>query len=120
MQAIFNDPILKIPEAIEIHWLSHYIIVHAIKQSYIAIRTICENIHQDGANLASLAGWILLCLREESFILLLCGLDEILGAICNLSLTLQAPKLCISVLPTLITSTTDHLNQIAEKLKQYV
>jgi len=51
---------------------------------------------------------------------LLCGLDEILSAISNLSLTLQAPKLYISVLPTLIKSTTDHLNQIVESLKQDV
>jgi len=35
MQAIINDTVLKILEAIEIHWLSHYKIVHAIKQSYI-------------------------------------------------------------------------------------
>jgi len=87
VQAIINDSILKIPEAIDIRWLSHYKIVHAIKQSYIAITTTCENILQDGADLGSLAGGILLSLREESFIILLCGLDEILGAICNLSLT---------------------------------
>uniref|UniRef100_A0A2S2PJ55 Zinc finger protein n=1 Tax=Schizaphis graminum TaxID=13262 RepID=A0A2S2PJ55_SCHGA len=118
IQAILNDPILKIPEAIEIRWLSHYKIVHAIKQSYIAITTTCEHIHQDGADLASLAGGILLSLREESFIVLLCGLDEILGAISNLSLTLQGPTICISALPTLIKSTTCHLNKILEDLKQ--
>lgn len=118
IQAILNDPILKIPEAIEIRWLSHYKIVHAIKQSYIAITTTCEHIHQDGADLASLAGGILLSLREESFIVLLCGLDEILGAISNLSLTLQGPTICISALPTLIKSTTCHLNKILEGLKQ--
>ncbi|VVC34953.1 Ribonuclease H-like domain,HAT, C-terminal dimerisation domain [Cinara cedri] len=65
VQVILNDPILKIPEAIEIRWLSHYKIVYAIKQSYIAIVTTCEHIHQDGADLASLAGGILLSLREE-------------------------------------------------------
>jgi len=97
VQAIKNDPVLKIPEAIEICWLSHYKVIHAIKQSYIAIATTCEHIHQDGADLASLAGGILLSLREESFIILLCGLDKILGAVSNLSLILQAPKLCISV-----------------------
>ncbi|KAL4119987.1 hypothetical protein QTP88_012737 [Uroleucon formosanum] len=120
VQTIINDPILKIPEAIEIRWLSHYKIVHAIKQSYIAIATTCEHIHQDGADLASLAGGILLSLREESFIILLCGLDEILSAVSNLSLTLQSPNLCISVLPTIIKSTKDHLNKIAESLKQDV
>ena len=120
VQTIINDPILKIPEAIEIRWLSHYKIVHAIKQSYIAIATTCEHIHQDGADLASLAGGILLSLPEESFIILLCRLDQILGAVSNLSLTLQSPNLCISVLPTIIKSTKDHLNKIAESLKQDV
>ncbi|VVC35071.1 Hypothetical protein CINCED_3A005318 [Cinara cedri] len=120
VQVILNDPILKIPEAIEIRWLSHYKIVHAIKQSYIAIVTTCEHIHQDGADLASLAGGILLSLREESFIILLCRLDEILGAISNLSLTLQGPKIVISTLTTLIKSTTCHLNNILESSKQDV
>ncbi|KAF0773511.1 zinc finger protein 862-like [Aphis craccivora] len=119
IQVILNDPILKIPEVIEIRWLSHYKIVHAIKQSYIAITTTCEHIHQDGADLASLAGGILLSLREESFIVLLCGLDETLGVISNLSLILQRPTICISVLPTLIKSTTCHLYKILEGLKQY-
>lgn len=45
VQTIINDPILKVPEAIEIRWLSYYKIVHAIKQSYIAIATTCEHIH---------------------------------------------------------------------------
>lgn len=118
IQVILNDPILKIPEAIEIRWLSHYKIIHAIKQSYISITITCEHIHQDGADLASLAGGILLSLREESFIVLLCGLDEILGAISNLSLTLQGPTIYISALPTLIKTTTCHLNKILEGLKQ--
>lgn len=116
IQVIINDPILKIPETIEIRWLSHYKIVYAIKQSYIV--TTCERIQQDGADLASLAGGILQSLREESFIVLLCGLDEILGAISNLSLTLQGPTICISALPTLIKSTTCHLNTILKSLKQ--
>jgi len=120
VQAIINDPVLKIPEAIKVRWLSHYKIVHAIKQSYIAIATTCEHIHQDGADLVSLAGGILLSLHEGSFIILLCGLNEILGAVSNLSLTLQSLKVCISVLPTIIKSTKDHLNQIAESLKQDV
>jgi len=48
----------------------------------------------------------------------LCGLDEILGAISNLSLTLQDPTTYISALPTLIKSITCHLNTILEGLKQ--
>lgn len=62
----------------------------------------------------------MLSLREESFVILLCGLDEILGAVSNLSLTLQSSNLCISVFPTIIKSTKDHLNKIAESLKQDV
>jgi hypothetical protein len=43
VQVIINDSISKIPEAIEIRLLSQYKIVHAIKQSYIAIATTCEH-----------------------------------------------------------------------------
>lgn len=81
-------------------------------QSNSLIVTTYEHIHEDGVDLASLAGEILLNLREESFITMVCALYEILYTVSHLCLTLQAPKLCILVLPTLIKITTDHLNII--------
>lgn len=58
IQAVINDPILKIPECIEVRWLSHYRIVNAVFRSFNSIVIACEHIHTGGANLASLAGGI--------------------------------------------------------------
>lgn len=46
--------------------LSHYEIVNAVFRSLKSIMTDCEHIHKEGVDLASLAGGILLEIRNTS------------------------------------------------------
>ena len=115
IQSVINDPILKVPECIEVRWLSHYRIVNAVKRSYRSIVIACEHIHKDGADLASLAGGILLEMRNQSFYITLTIMNEILCALSNLSLMLQNASVCFASLITLVQTTKDHLKSIAEK-----
>lgn len=115
VQAVLEEPILKIPESIDVRWLSNYKSVHAVRICYVAIMMTCEHIHKDGADLASLAGGILLDMEKSSFLLTLCVLDEALFAVSNLSKTLQKESLSISSLPVLISATFNHLENIASQ-----
>ena len=115
MQEVLNDPVLCIPEVVDVRWLSHHKVVHAVVRSYFSIMTACEHIHIDGADLASMAGGILLDLHKTSFVILLCGLDEVLGAVANLSLKLQKFTLHASSLTNLIESTVAHLTVIHDR-----
>lgn len=89
IQAVINDPILKVPECIEVRWLSHYKIVNAVFRSLKSIMMACEHIHKDGTDLASLAGGILLEIRNTSFFITCFVMNELLSALSYLSNTLQ-------------------------------
>ena len=56
-------------------------------------------------------------LRNDSFLITLCGVDEILSAISNLSAVLQSPSLQVSTLTSLVNGTKEHLKQIAASCK---
>lgn len=73
----------------------------------------CEHIHKDGADLASLAGGILLEMEKSSFLINLCVLHEALLSVSNLSKLLQKEDLCLSSLPSIICSTIEHLENIS-------
>jgi len=73
----------------------------------------CEHIHTDGADLASLAGGILLEITQSSFLITLVVLDEALGAVNNLSKILQKENLQLSSVPVLISSSIDHLKNVS-------
>lgn len=53
-----SSQILKISEAIDVRWLSNT--MNDLKRSYHAIVMTCENIHEDGSDLSSLARGLLL------------------------------------------------------------
>lgn len=115
VQEVLNDPVLCIPEATDVRWSSRHKVVNAVVRSYRSIMVACEHIHTDGADLASLAGGILLDLQTTSFLTLLCGLNEVLGAVSNLSLTLQKSNLQASSLTSMVTATICHLQEIHDK-----
>lgn len=115
IQAVINDPILKIPECIEVRWLSHYKIVNAVFRSLKSIMMACEHIHKDGIDLASLAGGILLEIRKTSFFITCYVMNELLSALSYLSNTLQNRNLNLANVIPLITTTKLHLNDIANQ-----
>lgn len=115
IQAVINDPILKIPECIEVRWLSHHRIVNAVFRTLKSILMACEHIHKEGADLASLAGGILLEIRNESFIITCHVMNELLNALNYLSSALQKKDLCLAKVIPLITTTKLHLQDIAKQ-----
>jgi len=115
IQEAINEKKLKIPETVDTRWLSNYRSIHAVKECYKAIILACEHIHKDGADLASLAGGILLEITQSSFLITLVVLDEALGAVNNLSKILQNESLQLSTVPILITSSISHLQNIADQ-----
>ncbi|KAF0756154.1 zinc finger protein 862-like, partial [Aphis craccivora] len=115
IQAVINDPILKIPECIEVRWLSHYKIVNAVFRSLKSIMMACEHIHKDGIDLASLAGGILLEIRKTSFFITCYVMNELLSTLSYLSNTLQKKNLNLANVIPLITTTKLHLNDIANQ-----
>lgn len=115
VQEVLNDPVLRIPEATDVRWLSHHKVVNAVVRSYLSIMVACEHIHTDGADLASLAGGILLDMQTTSFLTLVCGLNEVLGAVSNLSLMLQRSSMHASSLTSMVTATVCHLQEIHDK-----
>lgn len=115
IQAVINDPILKIPECIEVRWLSHYRIVNAVFRTLKSIIMACEHIHKEGADLASLAGGILLEIRNESFIVTCHVMNELLSALSYLSNALQKKDLCLTKVIPLITTTKLHLQDITKQ-----
>ncbi|BFZ04961.1 hypothetical protein BsWGS_08000 [Bradybaena similaris] len=118
IQAVINDPILKIPECIEVRWLSHHRIVNAIFRSLKSILMACEHIHKEGEDLASLAGGILLEIRNESFIITCHVMNELLSALAYLSTALQKKDLRLSKVIPLITTTKLHLRDIVRQCEQ--
>ena len=112
IQCALEQPVLKIPEAVDIRWLSTYRIVHAIFLSYKSIIMACEHIHKDGADLISLAGGILLAMMNSNFIVGLVILDDTLNAVSNLCKVLQRQSLKISQIPLLVSETLEHLRHI--------
>lgn len=115
IQAVVNDPVLKIPECIEVRWLSHYKIVNAVLRCLKSILMACEHIHKEGADLASLAGGILLEIRNESFLITCHVMNELLSALSYLSNALQRKDLSLTKVIPLITSTKLHLRDIADQ-----
>ena len=113
IQVALEEKIVKIPETVDTRWLSNHRSIHAVKECYRAIVMACEHIHKDGADLASLAGGILLDITQSSFLVTLVVLDEALGAVNNLSKVLQKENLQLSSVPTLIASTVSHLKDVA-------
>lgn len=73
----------------------------------------CENIYKDGADLALLAGVILLEMEKSSFLRTLCVLDEALLAVNNLSKIVQKENLVLCSLSTLVAATLNHLKDVA-------
>jgi len=104
---------LKIPETFDTRWLSNHRSIHAVKECYKSIILACEYIHTDRADLASLAGGILLEITQSSFLITLVVLDEALGAVNNLSKILQKENLQLSSVPVLISSSIDHLKNVS-------
>lgn len=75
----------------------------------------CEHIHKEGADLASLAGSILLEIRNESFIVTCHVMNELLSALSCLSNALQKKNLCLTKVIPLITTTKLHLQDITKQ-----
>jgi len=115
IQEAINEKKLKIPETIDTLWLSNHRSIHAVKECYKSIILACEHIHTDGADLASLAGGILLEITQSSFLITLVVLDEALGAVNNLSKILQKENLQLSSVPVLISSSIDHLKNVSDQ-----
>jgi len=115
IQEAINEKKLKIPETIDTRWLSNHRSIHAVKECYKSIILACEHIHTDGADLASLAGGILLEITQSSFLITLVVLDEALGAVNNLSKILQKENLQLSSVPVLISSSIDHLKNVSDQ-----
>ena len=78
----------------------------------------CEHLHKDGTDLASLAGGVLLEMQKSTFMLMLCLLVEILGAVSNLSKCLQKQDCQLAILPKLISSASSHLKTISEDVQK--
>lgn len=115
IQAVLHDPVLKIPECIEVRWLSHHRIVNAVLRSYKSILLACEHIHKEGVDLASLAGGILLEMRNESFFVICHVMNELLCALSYLSSSLQKENISLSKVIPLTCSTKLHLKNIAQE-----
>jgi hypothetical protein len=114
IQVMIGDPVLKIPECIEVRWLSHHRILNAVYRSLKSILMACEHIYKDGENLASLAGRILLEIRNESFIVTCHVMNELLGALSFLINALQRKDLSLKNHPS------NYLNKTALKLQSSV
>jgi hypothetical protein len=101
---------LKIPETIDTRWLSNHRSIHAVKECYRSIILAC-----DGANLASLAGGILLDITQSSFLITLVVLYEALSTVNNLSKVLQKENLQLSSVPVLISSSINYLKNVSDQ-----
>lgn len=85
IQALINDPILNIQECIKVSWLSHYRTVNAVSKSLKSLLMVCEHIYKEGADLASLAGSILLKIRNVSSLITCWVMNELLSALSYLN-----------------------------------
>jgi hypothetical protein len=75
IQKAINEKKLKIPETIDKSWLSNHRSIYAVKECNRLIILVCEHIHTDGSDLASLAAGILIEITQSSFLITLAVLD---------------------------------------------
>jgi len=99
VKKILDDPALDLVRVGDTRWTSNYRAVKAIRTCLRAITVTLQDIHTTAGDLSSEAGGLLLTFQNQTSILLIFALEQILLPLNILTLTLQSPKLSLAELP---------------------
>jgi len=119
MQKILADCELQLVSTGNTRWTSHYRAVRAVRMNLRALVLTLQEIHCAAADLSSEAGGLLLTFQNETSILLLHALEQILHPLYILTLTLQSPKLSLIHFPEKIELAKEQLLDISHNCETY-
>lgn len=116
---ILNDPGLELVRVGDTRWTSNYRAVRAVRTSIEGIVITLQEIHACAGDLSSEAGGLLLTYQDQTSILLIHVIEEILHPINILTLALQSPKLSLADLPEKVDLTIARLREISDDCCTY-
>ena len=108
VQSVLDLPELKIAKPSDTRWLAHERCVKAVKASYGAIVVALNNIHETTHEPEALG--LSKALSKVSTVAAMYMLDYTLPQVAKLSKTLQTEHLDLSIIPSLVDSTLDALD----------
>jgi len=116
MRKILADSELELISTGDTRWTSHYRAMKAMRISLRMLVLTLQEIHCSAADLSSEAGRLLLTFQNQTSILLLYALKQILHPLYILTLTLQSSRIYLIHLPEKVSSLSNLLAHYKDKI----